>query len=358
MSPEHTSHRWLVALVVTIALITAACSGGSESSSEGTAQITASAVTSPPPTASGKVEEAENPTSGAPNESQLAYEAAANQLASMSELVPGTPEYDLYCDVDATWRNEGVDLDSIPGGPWHHDIPASTFGIGEPPDSTNAFITNEDTAWATNAARLFARDVEGNPVGDFWGPLDPENAQWDRSIEDWYQRNGLCPLDGSYQPATLLQSVFYVALPTPDYADSDGNLTEGIESALAAGAEFLPELMPALDGSFVDEGESPFCGLWVQVERDDATAFLQLWDVGPSNSTDGNVVADYDYVWGNDQPKNEFGIGAGIDLSPAATDLLGTDGEYPVSWRFVSADDVPLAWRALEITDEMCPSWN
>ncbi len=243
-------------------------------------------------------------------------------------VAPGSAQYDRLCSPEP----RQIDVQNIPGGPWK-EVAASTFYIGEEANASNADITNVETQWYSDAVGHFGSGP------DRWGPRDPSApGAWDNRA-DWYPRDGLCPAG-----VTLYQNPFYVALPTPDY-DENRRLTEA-EPWIWASRDILPELKRFENGKFKD-GESPFKDLWIQVEYGGRTAFGQLEDIGPADKT-GAIVADYSYVWGDSpQPKNEFGMKAGIDLSPALTDYLGTNGEAMVRWRFVPTDQVPEAWKIL-----------
>ena len=255
----------------------------------------------------------------------------------VTDASPGSALYNQLCDP----APRQADLASITGGPWKQVV-ASTFYIGEGADASNAGISNVPTQWHDDAVRFFGS------APDFWGPRDPDApGAWD-SRDTWYPRTGLCP-----QNVTLKENPFYVALPTPDY-DEQGVL-EALYPWLQQAASYLPELDMYPGGIFVDS-QSAIKNRWVQIEANGRTAFAQLEDVGPSDET-GAIVADYEYVWGNaPSPKNDFALGAGIDLSPAVTDYLGTDGEGIVRWRFVPADQVPDSWKLL-VTDGP-PDWS
>lgn len=218
------------------------------------------------------------------------------------------------------------------GGPVK-TIVASTFYIGEEAGPSNAEIDNISTAWNGKAATDFGG-------ADRWGPLDPE--QWQGR---WYDREGLCPAGLSPR-----QNIFYVALPTPDF-DEQGRLP-GAFSAAKMGATYLPDLAKRIKNG----QEWLFKNLWVEVRYDGKVAYGQLEDIGPSADT-GTIVADYDYVWGDSStPKNDFGLHAGIDISPAMTDYLGTKGQATVSWRWVPQANVPDGpWKVLVTASE--PRW-
>ena len=76
---------------------------------------------------------------------------------------------------------------------------------------------------------------------------------------------------------------------------------------------------------------------WVEIKLGDMVAYGQIEDVGPLYED------DVDYVFGTAAPKYSK---SGIDLSPALTDYLGTNGMATVQWRFVEESDVATGpWR-------------
>jgi hypothetical protein len=224
----------------------------------------------------------------------LALEACGAD--SQSETVP-IPEFPTTNQEPTEPSQEGYAL--------HDNITATVFWIGEAADESNDFISNVPTAWDDDASQRF---------GGYDGA-----AGADSSVRD-------VPRDehGIVTEFTPLHNPFYFALPAAEFD----------ENGLIEGAR---EQSPWADEPVSDD-ESLFKGRWVQVTAGENTVFAQWMDVGP-NSED-----DYGYVFGDgsQQPKNDFGLRAGIDLSPAAAISLGfDDGGIEVSWQFVDAADVP-----------------
>ncbi len=185
----------------------------------------------------------------------------------------------------------------------HDNITATVFWIGEPADESNDFITNVPTAWDDDASVR---------LGGYDGPITPNGSILDVPRD----------ANGVVTEFTPLHNPYYFALPAAEF----NNL------GLISGAR---EASPWAD-EIVAEGESLFKGRPAAITAGNTTIYAQWLDVGP-NATD-----DYDYVFGDGSqpPKNDFGLRAGIDLSPAAAVALGfTDGSQPVSWRFV--DEMP-----------------
>lgn len=208
--------------------------------------------------------------------------------------------------------------------PWHRDIVATVFWVGEGATVDNDFITNAESAWVTDWA------------GEFGGIDDPDN------------RNP----DNPNYPAGFIpkQNPFYFALPAAEYD----------ENGLIPGAR---EASPWGDES--PSNGSLFKNRWVEVVRrlpdgKDYRCYAQWEDVGPAGQ-DGSVQ-QYDYVFGTGEVDNTFGLGAGIDLSPACAINLGMDKNVSnqsgvVDWRFIDLEDVPDGpWK--EIVSTSGPNWR
>jgi hypothetical protein len=219
------------------------------------------------------------------------------------------------------------------GTPWKRDVVASTFYIGEAAGPSNANISNVSLAWDDTGA-----------VAHFGG-VD----RWDPAAG--VKRNGLCP-----QGFTPKQNPFYVALPVPDHGDR-GVMPEAVPW-VAAAAQYLPELRRFPGGAF-GENDAPFKNLWVEITYNGRSAYAQIEDVGPSDDQ-GETAADYAAVLGPEAHpviKNSFGLKALIDLSPAASDYLGTGGDARVSFRLVPASLVPPGpWKLVPTTAG--PTWR
>jgi hypothetical protein len=205
--------------------------------------------------------------------------------------------------------------------PWHENIVASVFWVGEPESPDNDFISNESSAWVTDW------------VGSFGGV----DAGDDRNPDNPYYPSGFVPEENP----------FYLALPAGEYTE-DGPIPRAWEKSYWANEA------PPSRGSL-------FKNRWVEIVRQlpDGTqsqCYGQWEDVGP------NVEDAYGYVFGNERPNNTFGVGAGIDVSPAMAICLNL-GETDVSlvsgtvaWRFVDSDQVPEGpWSQIITTSG--PKW-
>lgn len=189
-----------------------------------------------------------------------------------------------------------------------HTVVASVFWIGEGASSANANISNTATEWDPYAIKHFG------------GIDNPKHRRPDGS-----------GLPAGFRP---LQNPYYVALPASEFGDN----------GLVRGAR---QHAPWYHGE-TSENISVFKGHWLKITNPAThdTVFAQWLDTGPSD--DPNAVYDYDYVFGpsSARPKNTFGLGAGIDLSPTAAHGLGVagslaDGSATVSWQFVDQTAVP-----------------
>jgi hypothetical protein len=169
-------------------------------------------------------------------------------------------------------------------GPWHNDIVATNFWVGE------IFDPNADDG----SQEISAYDP--NWMANYGGCDGIRDAQGVCGFEYRSADNGFFP-----KHMTPKQNPFYLDLPLEDKA-----------------------LMQHR---------------WVQLEKNGATCYGQVEDAGPA------VYDDRDYVLGTARPKNKRFNGAGMDVSPALYGCLGfTAGpdaaSDTVNWRFVDRADV------------------
>jgi hypothetical protein len=93
--------------------------------------------------------------------------------------------------------------------------------------------------------------------------------------------------------------------------------------------------IPWFKQAFERPGKSVLKGRWVAIKRGAKICYAQWEDVGPSE------VDDFDYVFGAANPRNTFGLKAGLDVSPAVWHYLGMDDNEVTAWRFADVADVP-----------------
>lgn len=188
-------------------------------------------------------------------------------------------------------NTKNITSDSAPKLSGHHNITATVFWVGEPPDSDNHDITNVSSAWVDDW------------VQEFGGVDSPDD------------RCGWQPC--SFTPK---ENAFYFALPFNDLT----------EQGTPKPSSILQQI-PWYPGHPAPDGQSLVKNHWIAVTKDKKTVYAQWEDVGPFGEDDTA------YVFGSQPPDAH----AGLDLSPAADDYLGGSGEDLVSWRFVDTDQVP-----------------
>jgi hypothetical protein len=124
-----------------------------------------------------------------------------------------------------------------------------------------------------------------------------------------------------YHPArfTPKQNPFYVALPFAE-VDEDGKLKPIAKKIPGFGVTKEPLTR----------------NRWVEIRYKGKSCFAQWQDVGPSET------GDFDWVFGfAKKPKNQHGLKAGLDISPATAQYLGIEDSDRTEWRFVDAANVP-----------------
>lgn len=175
--------------------------------------------------------------------------------------------------------------------PLHENIKATEFWVGEPANESNDHIDNISGAWNRNWVETYG------------GIDDPTNR---------------C----GYQPCDFipLENPFYFALPFGDH-DKRGLKSQEVLSQIPW---YENEVAPY---------ESLLKNRWIRVMYDDKTAYAQWEDVGPYYNDD----AEYVFGDNDDLPRSDR---AGLDMSPALDDYLGTNGRADVSWQFVEATEV------------------
>lgn len=190
---------------------------------------------------------------------------------------------------------------AVAGG-WHDNIITTIFWAGEAADASNAYISNEPSAW------------------------DERWAEHYGGYDDPTHRNG-------YYPAgfTPKENPFYFALPYNDY-DANGKRRPNAGNCTAI--------------TGVSSPSTSWCkNAWIKIVKGGKTAYAQWQDVGPM------LEDDADYVFGSARPRNTALAKAGLDVSPAVRDYLGLKGIDTTSWAFVKAADVPNGpWKTIVTT--------
>ncbi len=195
--------------------------------------------------------------------------------------------------------------------PWHENVWATEFWIGESPDSYTDVLWEAHSAW------------DEKWVEHYGGFDDPKN------------RENCYPIG-----FTPKENPFYCALP---YGDFDH---VGIKSNLNVIYWYQP-------GDEKDDNHSILKNRWIKVKFNEKTCYCQWEDTGP------NYSDDWQYVFGTARPKNEVGgteSKSALDLSPAMRTCLGMDGHDQMAWQFVDAENVPNGpWK--EIVTDSDPCW-
>ncbi len=183
-------------------------------------------------------------------------------------------------------------------------VMTTVFWAGESADDSNGFISNAESAWDEDWGKHFG------------GVDDPDN------------RCGFRPCD--FIPN---ENAFYFALPYNDFDES------GKRKASAHDIPWYEE---------EKNKKSVIKNRWIEVTYNGKTCYGQWEDVGPFYED------DYEYVFGNQEHKNTYGVGAGLDISPAFWDCLGLRTNSKTSWRFVDRKDVPEGpWTVRETTTDV-----
>ena len=184
--------------------------------------------------------------------------------------------------------------------PWHKQIIATVFWVGESADETNAYISNTPSAWIEDWQSAYG------------GVDSPEN------------RCGFTPC--SFTPK---ENPFYFALPYNDRVDGRAKPTANLKQ------------IPWYTGG-TTPNVSWVKNRWIEIAHGNTKGYAQWEDVGPMHEDDDA------YVFGMARPK--FAT-AGLDLSPAITDYLHLNGQEPVDWHFIDEKDVPAGpWKNLITT--------
>ncbi|TIH33025.1 hypothetical protein [Subtercola vilae] len=221
----------------------------------------------------------------------------------------------------------GIPSGSLPtdGYPWHTNIVATTFWVGEIFDPNAAdgsqVYSTYDSNWASN-----------------YGGCDGVLVTGVCSTEVRTASNGYFP-----SQMTPRQNPFYLDLPYDDVNNPAAFAQRGSVIPWAQQAGFKDHLS--------DPSVSLMKNRWVELRRGTQTCFGQIEDAGPGQYDD----AAYVFGSADARPQNTRYGGAGMDVSPALNGCLGfadLNGDTDtVSWRFVDDTSVtPGPWTTLVTT--------
>lgn len=211
--------------------------------------------------------------------------------------------------------------------PWHTDIVAATFWIGE--------VYDPEAADGSQVYSTYDADWEAH-YGGCDGVDTPEGCFTERrSAENGYFPQNMVPLENP----------FYLDLPFDDLNHPEAFARRGTTIPWAA------EEAGGNSALFTDRGHSFMKNRWVRLRKGDRTCYGQIQDAGPGEYNDA------EYVFGHDdaRPVNTRFNGAGLDVSPALNGCLGFERleglQDRVDWQFVEAEDVPDGpWSRLVTT--------
>lgn len=232
--------------------------------------------------------------------------------------------------------------------PWHTNIVATTFWVGELFDETLAdgsqVCSTYDSQWAYHWSGIDRGRVPDDAPGCAGAILGGCDGIWTAGgrceTEPRTAENDFFP-----SSATPLENPFYLDLPYDDLHDPIG---------FARRCEVIPWAHdPGYDGRCGDRTFSFMKNRWVRiVGPNGATCYGQIQDAGPSHD---DLYHDVEYVFGADdaRPRQRRFNNAGMDVSPAINGCLGfrdLDGARDrVSWQFVERADVPDGpWTRIE----------
>lgn len=209
--------------------------------------------------------------------------------------------------------------------PWHTDIVATTFWVGEvfDPDADDGsqVYSTYDSGWLASYGGCDGVIVDGTCE------TEPRSA-----ADDYFPT-----------VTTPLENPFYLDLPYDDVNDPDGFAMRG---------DVIPWASePAYRDAVDDPGVSLMKNRWVRLTANGRTCYGQIQDAGPGEYDDAA------YVFGDDdrRPANTRYNGAGMDVSPALNGCLAfaeLNGDSDrVDWQFVDDADVPDGpWRRIVTT--------
>jgi hypothetical protein len=185
--------------------------------------------------------------------------------------------------------------------PWKKSIVTTVFWIGEKPTANNP-VPNRVSSWDKEWTKSYGGFDDPNPA----------------------RRSNYSPVK-----FTPRQNPFYCALPYNDKATT-GHRPEA------------PRIVPWFKEAYQGPAVSTCKGRWVAIRKGNRTVYAQWEDAGPFRTD------HWQYVFGNDRPKPNLNKGAGLDVSPAVRDYLGTNATDVTDWRFVEFSEVPRGpWSTL-----------
>ena len=227
--------------------------------------------------------------------------------------------------------------------PWHNNIVATTFWIGEIFDENLAdgsqVCSAYDSSWAYHYSGLNIGKVSenssgcsGSIVGGCDGVIENKNGNQTCQTESRAKSNGYFPTQ--FVPK---ENPFYLDLPYDDLNDAVAFSNRCQDIPWANEKSYV--------GHCTDKNFSYMKNRWVKmIGPNGNTCYGQIEDAGPSH--DG-LYHDTKYVFGigDTRPLQKEFNNAGLDVSPALNGCLGfseLDGQDDkVSWQFINDTSVP-----------------
>ena len=184
-------------------------------------------------------------------------------------------------------------------GTWKRNIVTTVFWVGESISANNP-VSNQQSSWDLSWMANY-------------GGFDPPES---------FNRRDYVPI--GFIPK---QNPFYIALPYNDLVND----------------QFKPEapiVIPWFRQAYTGPGQSVCKHHWIAIRKGLRVCYAQWEDCGPFRTD------DFEYVFGNERPKPNINLGAGLDVSPAVRDYLGLQSTDVTDWQFVEVQDVPPGpWR-------------
>lgn len=237
---------------------------------------------------------------------------------------------------------QGMALNTSTNYPWHINIRATTFWVGEifneRVSDGSQVCSTYDKDWAYDYSNINTYKIPETSIacpGSIAGGCD---GVWEHNNGIKTCSTELRSKDNDYFPTKIIpkENPFYVALPYDDVNDEKGFDERCKNIPWAFDHEY--------SGHCTDPHFSYLKNRWVEIiGPHNATCFGQIEDAGPSHD---ELYHDASYVFGNTnaQPVQQYFNNAGLDMSPALTSCVGfadIDGEGErVKWRFVQNKDV------------------
>lgn len=163
-----------------------------------------------------------------------------------------------------------------------------------------------------------------------WEKADESNAFISNTMSAW-------DWDWLKHSMQWIENKFYIALPYNDFTE---------KWIRRENAKLIPWY-----NEEIKDNESLVKNKWVKIEYKWKIAYAQWEDVWPL------LENDFDYVFWEKEPKNDFKLKAWIDLSPDLAEYLRVIWSWKVDWSFIEKQCVPK-WEWTEIITDSNINWK